>query len=166
MPAQTYTPEHVSIHPLELNPIEEWTALHLVTESIEEDAWEILFESGADINAKTSSGLTPLMAAVENLNAAFVQRLLDAGADASIRTRDGRNVLHFAAEKCSVRVLRILLTACTVADMNAQTHDGVTPLVCATMQEYLDAQDRRASSPPRSIAKYSDCAWADRARLS
>eukprot|EP00042_Codosiga_hollandica_P047381 m.512587 g.512587 ORF g.512587 m.512587 type:complete len:199 (-) comp57438_c0_seq24:479-1075(-) len=143
-----------------------WTTLHLVNESADEDFWEVLFESGADINVQTSGGLTPLMAAVEALYAAFVQRLLDAGAVTAPRMRDGRNVLHLAAEQCSVRILKILLTACTVADMNAQTHDGVTPLVCATMQEYLDAQDRRASSPPRSIAKYSDCAWADRARLS
>ena len=58
-----------------------------------------LIEAGANINARASSGYTPLMLAVRRQNAEAVNILLDAGANAQLRNRRKEIAFDYARGK-------------------------------------------------------------------
>ena len=103
---------------------------------------------GADPNARTENGWTPLhQAARYNENPAIVQALLDAGADPNARNKDGWTPLHLAARSNENPAgVQALLAA--GADLNARDEDGETPLHLAAafnknpaiVQALLDAE--------------------------
>ena len=75
---------------------------------------------GADANAATASGRTPLHFAAEDGHVEVARLLLDAGADVNAATALGRTALHSAAHYCgSVDLVRLLLDR--GADVNAST---------------------------------------------
>ncbi len=83
------------------------TALHYAASSGKFYAIDYLLQQGADPNAVTAAGLTPLMLAimsgssVMSLNAALVSRLIDGGADVNYQRPDNPKdtALHFAAAR-------------------------------------------------------------------
>jgi len=83
--------------------------------------------AGADVNARTESGYTPLhMAAAFNDNPAVLEVLLAAGADVNARTESGWTPLHMAAwVNLTPAVFEVLLAA--GADPTALTEDGRLP---------------------------------------
>ena len=84
---------------------------------------EACLETGAEVDARTEFGLTPLhFAASAPAEAAVIRRLIEAGASLNARTESGLAPLHLAA----VTAIPALLEA--GADLNARTESGRTPL--------------------------------------
>ena len=79
-----------------------YTALHMCCECYPGNA-SMLVDAGADVNAVSAEGQTPLMCAAPH--AFLVKRLLRAGADASAVNMQGRNALFFAVTAAGVRLL-------------------------------------------------------------
>ena len=89
---------------------------------------EALLNGGAEPNAQTQSGWTPLhVTAGMNKNPAVIEALLNAGADLSARDANGQTPLHHAAGmNKNPAVIEALLNG--GAEPNAQTQSGATPL--------------------------------------
>lgn len=86
---------------------------------------------GADVNARSIRGDTPLMLAVQEDYPAVVRLLLDAGADPNAARRNGETALHLAASTDAVETVRLLLDR--GADLNLVTMSGATPAINAAM---------------------------------
>jgi len=72
----------------------------------------VLLESGAEVNAVTHIGLTPLMNAVEADNTSLVKLLLSRGADPSIKNFQGRTALDIAVKnRKNGEIIRLLKSA-------------------------------------------------------
>ncbi len=67
---------------------------------------KLLLQAGADVNARTSDGTTPLMNAVAH--PCNLQPLLDGGADLSARDKWGRDALRIAREVKENTAIRLL----------------------------------------------------------
>jgi uncharacterized protein len=89
-----------------------------------------LLRSGADANATTERGVTPLSLAVANGNAAMVELLLNAGANASQSEPTGETLLMMASQVGEPQVVKLLLGR--GADVNARDPQfGQTALMFA-----------------------------------
>ena len=75
---------------------EGWTALHYASTGAHLPVMALLLEAGAQINARSPNGTTPLMMAAHYGNAAAVKFLLEAGADTSLKNQLGLSALDFA----------------------------------------------------------------------
>ena len=97
--------------------------------------------SGADLEARTEDGLTPLhWAARFTDNPAVIAALVDAGADLKARTEDGLTPLHWAARFTdNPAVIAALVDA--GADLKARTENGLTPWDYAKDREPLKRSD-------------------------
>lgn len=101
-----------------------------------QEGLEVLLGAGADVNALSSNGSTPLHWAAGAGNLGAVLALLDAGADPSRRTYtwgrqvfgrgSGQTPLHWAAESNQLPVIEAL-SAATVAGGYAIDERGYTP---------------------------------------
>lgn len=70
----------------------------------------LLLDAGADVNARSSLGNTPLMAAAASPDAvAAVKLLIEHGADVTLRNKSGRTPLAFAAMGGDAGTVRLLL---------------------------------------------------------
>jgi len=70
-----------------------------------------LIDKAADVNAKTNTGVTALMAASQNGHREVVQMLLDKGAAVNIKANDGRTALMAASQNGHREVEELLLKA-------------------------------------------------------
>ncbi|MGA2548251.1 MAG: ankyrin repeat domain-containing protein [Rectinemataceae bacterium] len=104
----------------------------LVTSGTPKDVQAAIFK-GADVNARTLAGWTPLMfAARYDRNLDVITALLKAGADVNARDSKGETPLMFAAEhNPNPDVVTTLLKA--AANVNARSSSGDTPLMLAAM---------------------------------
>jgi ankyrin repeat protein len=105
------------------------------------DVARVLVEAGANVNATTGSGVTPLMlAARENSpsSLAMVQALLAAHADVNGTFHGGDTALGVASSTGSVEVVQALLAANSWVDVNIKQHDGKTPLINASANGRAD----------------------------
>ena len=92
----------------------------------------VLLDAGADLEAQTWNGRTPLhMAAINNTDATIMTTLIDAGADVNARADHGFTPLHWAAQSAEHSVVTRLLKG--GADPNARTESGDTPLHSAVV---------------------------------
>jgi ankyrin repeat protein len=57
---------------------------------------QLLVESGADVNAVTTDGTTPLMLAAQNAKSGVVDYLLKKGAKKDLKNRSGKSALDYA----------------------------------------------------------------------
>jgi ankyrin repeat protein len=122
----------------------EWTsALHLAISAGDVAIVKLLLSKKANLKARNTYSLTPLHVAAQNDRAAIVTLLIDAGADVnatqggySLPCGSGREEtppkntpLHLASTNGHPETIKVLLKA--GAKLEAQTVDGVTPLMAA-----------------------------------
>lgn len=121
----------------------EWgqTALHL---SSDPACSSRLVDLGADIEARTWRGRTPIMIAVGNLHPPVVTRLIEIGADVNARDDGGHTALHTAASwdaRAEPRQVEAMIVALLDAgvEIDAQDDNGNTPLMAAADSGLLRA---------------------------
>ena len=111
------------------------TPLHMAAlNSTGADVLETLVRHGAETDARTGRGETPLHWAVGKgrshvYDPAIIEVLLDNGADVNARDRDGNTPLHLASFDKDPGIVGVLLRH--GADTGARNGDGDTPLLLA-----------------------------------
>ena len=110
-----------------------WTALHLTVNNSDEpthdlaDIAKLLLDAGANKEAKSTGGSTPLTLAASNNRPNTLKVLLDAGADVNARNKRQRTPLMYAVNNAkSASLVSELLAA--GADVNAGDKRGLTAL--------------------------------------
>ncbi len=73
-----------------------WSALHYAGASGDEPIARLLLKQGADIDARSPTGVTPLMIAAREGQQGAVRILLAAGANTSLTSSDGISALQYA----------------------------------------------------------------------
>ena len=94
-------------------------------------------QAGANLEARTELGWTPLYQAAWSGTGEAVTALLGAGADPNVRTEEGETPLHRAAMFGTVEAVTALLEA--GADPNARDKYGYTPLHQAAREGIVEA---------------------------
>lgn len=115
------------------------TALHLASAFNRVNICKVLLEYGADINAQTNQGKTPLH--VLSANAAekfFFDLFMKHGANIDLCDDNKLSTLHYALfGRGDISTLKILLDI--GANINAKDNDGMTPLYIAVAKNNLEA---------------------------
>jgi len=105
--------------------------------NIQAQAIESLIEKGADVNAKTVDGKTPLHKAALNNSIETAQLLIEKGADVNAKDKWGRKTpLQAAASNNSIETAQLLIEK--GADVNAEDNDGETPLHAAAVNNSIE----------------------------
>lgn len=120
------------------------TALHWAVYQDDAETTALLIAAGANAKVRNEYGITPLVLASKNGNAAILRQLLKAGADPNEAVRDGETPLMFAARTDRVDAVNVLLGA--DAKVNAHENwNGQTALMwaadagqCAVVKALLD----------------------------
>ena len=95
------------------------------------DVCKCLIDAGANVNARSSTGATPLIvASFKNSDYRILEMLLKAGADVNASADEGITPLICAARSnTNFLIIKTLIQA--GADVNARMNDGTTPLMSA-----------------------------------
>ena len=117
-----------------------FTALHYVMSEEGTDIPRLLIRCGADVNAATLDGITPMHNAQ---HPELVTLLLQNGAVLNARDKQGRTPLHLWATEGihtgALEIIRALLAA--GADANSVDNDGHSPLDLAKSRASAGADD-------------------------
>ena len=126
-------PPHAHISALDQN---DWTPLHFASWHVQLRVARLLLEHGADVNARTKFGLTPLrLLSEKNGNLEVAQLLLEHGADLNSRSRSGCDSVYMAIERGYLDLLQLLFKH--GADPTAQDVDGKALLHVASQHGNL-----------------------------
>lgn len=114
------------------------------------DAFKVLLDANADMNAQDKCGRTVLFWAAYR-RPEFVQLLLDAGADMEGRDNLGRTALHCASSEGTPDVIKVLLNG--KASVTAEDKEGRTPLLWAVVYGRLEAMTLLMNANAASSSK-------------
>lgn len=128
--------EQLNINALEEHSLE--TPLFVAVNRANDRCAMFLLSKGADPDARSESGWTPLHAlAKASPRLEMAKVLIEAGADVNAKTVSGWTPLHLAARRGHAETCSVLLAA--GADPNAKAKDGDTPLHWAAERDYAEA---------------------------
>jgi excisionase family DNA binding protein len=96
-----------------------------------------LISRGADVNARTEDGWTPLMLATIKGYAEVARALLKQGADVNARNKKGWTALMFAVSMGDLETMRVLLEG--NAEIDVRDNDGKTALMQAAGENNLES---------------------------
>ncbi len=116
------------------------TSLVAAAESGDTRAALGLLAEGADPNALTPDGATPLMWAVYQDDLELVRALIEAGAEVALQNEFGTTALTEAAIIGSAPIIEVLLAA--GADPNTENPEGETPLMAVARSGNVEAARR------------------------
>ncbi|HOS71341.1 MAG TPA: ankyrin repeat domain-containing protein [Bacteroidales bacterium] len=100
---------------------------------------ERLIKAGADVDAKSSQGATPLFFAIINKRAEAVKTLVDYGANVNELSLYNENPLLLAINVNDLHIAEILIR--NGADVNFKNRAGVTPLHVTSVYGLLELTD-------------------------
>ncbi|KAL8856068.1 MAG: hypothetical protein Q9178_007324 [Gyalolechia marmorata] len=112
-----------------------WYALHFAAFNDQTTAVELLLDVGADIETRTSLGMTPLHVAILHGSIAVARALVDRGADVMALTKEGETPASLVRSDLPDPFLHLLLNA--GAHISAQEVFDCTPL----MRKVIDNRD-------------------------
>ena len=111
------------------------TALHWSVRADDLETTDLLIRAGANVSASNRFGVTPLVLASMNGNAAMIQKLLAAGANPNAFMPQGETPLMMAARTGNIEAVKVLLDG--RADINLkETLRGTTALMWAASEEH------------------------------
>jgi uncharacterized protein len=125
------------------------TALSIATERGDEPMVDFLIERGANVNANSGKGLTPVMGAAYYGRTSCVSLLVKAGGDVNASDPEGLTPLMFAAKLGHTETARLLVSL--GANVNATSKNGKTPLAYALEGGHAEVVVvlRRAGAQPQ-----------------
>ena len=122
-------------HDVDLQDSDGYTALHYAVYSsdVSCEILSCLIGIGADVNARTNNGVTPLMIAAEEGHINGVTSLVKCGANVDLQDKYGNTVLHYAAglsvdERFSDDLPEIVETLLNLGASHMCNHQGLKPL--------------------------------------
>jgi ankyrin repeat protein len=110
---------------------EGFCSLDVATGEGKKEVIEFLLSKGADVNAKSYLGNTPLHWAMTNKDVEIARLILSAGGDVNAFADKGVTPLHLAATVGAIEGASLLLE--NGANVNAQSEGGGTPLHMAVL---------------------------------
>ena len=128
-------------HDVDLQDSDGYTALHYAVygSDISCEILSCLIGIGADVNARTNNGVTPLMIAAEEGHINAVTSLVKCGANVDLQDKDGQTALDHAlyGSDVSSDILSCLIGS--GADVNARRNNRGTPLMIAAENGHINA---------------------------
>jgi ankyrin repeat protein len=112
-----------------------YTALHGAAYRGNVRCMQVLIGHGADVEARTLDGSTPIMIASEMGRLECLKVLIEARADVHAKNSFRRQAMYYASYKGRAECLKLLIHE--GADVNAQDKYGYTPVIYACQQEGL-----------------------------
>lgn len=118
------------------------TALHLAAKNDQPAMIKLLLNSGAEIEARSDGGWTPLLMAAEAGSEAAIDALLTHSQSANVnaRTSSGMTALHWAAENGKLFAVRRILKVPHLSKNTKDSFDS-TPLIRAAQNGHWDIVD-------------------------
>ena len=129
----------------------EFNVLHHAALGGDTDIISLIHTHLPNIESKTRSGYTPLMAAVLSRKLHAVQCFLEKGATLTCEDKRGLNTLHYAALGGNTDIISLIFTR--LPDIESKTADGQTPLIMVVLKGRLPGVKYLLERGPNPLAK-------------